>query len=418
LQILFSVKEILDSIGDGVLLVDADRKIVFANRAILQLCRTTEEDIIGQECYSFFNRINQLCCPFQKEPAPSSICPHEDVFIKGKTVTASHVCYMPDGTEKIFEFTSSPIKDEDGRVVQMVEIVRDVTARKKAEELARTMLDNVVIGISIISPKMEITWMNKTLKGWFPDIDVSKKPICYQSFYFPPKEDICDYCPTVKAFRTGEVHSSETGVCADGRIYNVIAVPVKDERGEVSYVIETVEDITERKQAEETLKESEEKFKSLVEHSLVGVYLIQDYVFKYVNPQLATIFGYTPEELIDKKGPEDLTYPEDWPLVRENLRKRVTGEVESIQYTFRGLRKSGEPFDVEVFGSRTIYKGRPAVIGTLVDITERLKLENALKERIEELEDFYNMAIGRELKMKQLKREIESLREELKKYKG
>jgi diguanylate cyclase (GGDEF)-like protein/PAS domain S-box-containing protein len=124
----------------------------------------------------------------------------------------------------------------------------------RPEETARTMLDNVVIGISMISPKMEIIWLNKTFKEWFPQLDVNKKPLCYKSFYSPPKDGICDYCPTVKVFKTGEMHSSETGVCADGKIYNVIASPVKDNKGKTEYVIETVEDITERKRADEALK--------------------------------------------------------------------------------------------------------------------------------------------------------------------
>lgn len=137
------------------------------------------------------------------------------------------------------------------------------------------------------------------------------------------------------------------------------------------------------KHAEAELRESEKKFKSLVEHSLVGVYLIQNGVFKYVNPKLAEIFGYSQDVLIDKKGPQDLVYPEDWPIVKENLRRRLEGEIESINYSFRGRKKTGKPFDVEVFGSRTLYRGQPAVIGTLLDITERKQAEKRLKRSLE-----------------------------------
>jgi len=128
---------------------------------------------------------------------------------------------------------------------------------------------------------------------------------------------------------------------------------------------------------------SEDIFKSLVENSLVGVYLIQDGVFKYVNPKLAELFGYSQDELIEKKGPRNLTYPDDWPIVKENLRKRFEGEVEAINYTFRGQKKGGEVFDVEVFGTRVMYKERPAVVGTLMDITERkLHLEELQRQEV------------------------------------
>ena len=143
--------------------------------------------------------------------------------------------------------------------------------------------------------------------------------------------------------------------------------------------MKVLKSIKEIEHVEEELRESEEKFRSLVEHSLVGVYLIQDGVFKYVNPKLAEIFGYLQDELIDKRGPQDLTYPEDWPIVKKNLRRRLEGEIRSINYSFRGRKKTGEPFDVDVFGSRTIYQGRPAVIGTLIDISERKQCERKLE---------------------------------------
>jgi len=136
---------------------------------------------------------------------------------------------------------------------------------------------------------------------------------------------------------------------------------------------------TEHKQAEEALRESENKFRSLAEKSLVGIYLIQDGIFKYVNPKLAEIFGYRVEELIGKRGPRDLTLQEDWPVVEKALRRRISGKVKSIHYNFRGITKNKEIIHVEVYGSRTIYQGRPAVIGTLSDITERRRMEERIR---------------------------------------
>ena len=136
----------------------------------------------------------------------------------------------------------------------------------------------------------------------------------------------------------------------------------------------------ERKLMEEALKESENKFRSLTEESLVGVYLIQGNKFKYVNPKLAEIFGYKVKELIDKMGPEELVFPDDWPVVRENLRKRLRGKIKSIHYEFRGLTKDKRIIYVEVYGSAVQYQGKPAVIGTLLDITERKRAENILRK--------------------------------------
>jgi PAS domain S-box-containing protein len=143
---------------------------------------------------------------------------------------------------------------------------------------------------------------------------------------------------------------------------------------------------SERRRVSEALHESETMFRKITEKSIVGVYLIQDDLFRYVNPKMAEICGYEVSELVDKRGPEHVVWVEDWPMVKENLRKRIAGEMESINYRFRGIRPTGEIIHMEVYGSRTDYQGRPAVIGTILDITERVKAverlaqsENALR---------------------------------------
>lgn len=134
-------------------------------------------------------------------------------------------------------------------------------------------------------------------------------------------------------------------------------------------------DISERKRTELALKESENKFRGLAEKSLVGVYIIQDWMFKYVNPRFAEMFGYNILEMIDKMGPKDIVLPDDWPKVEERLQKRLTGEIESLSYEIRGLTKKGDLVYIEVFGSRTAYESRPAVVGTALDITEHKHIE-------------------------------------------
>ena len=139
-------------------------------------------------------------------------------------------------------------------------------------------------------------------------------------------------------------------------------------------------DITKRKQAEEALRESEGKFRDLVEKSIAGVYLVQDGLFKYVNTKCAEIFGYSIDEIVDKKRAKDVIYEDDLPLVEENLRKRISGELKELHYGFRICAKSREIKYVEVYSSRTTYQGNPAVIGTLLDLTEKKRVEESLRE--------------------------------------
>jgi PAS domain S-box-containing protein len=146
-------------------------------------------------------------------------------------------------------------------------------------------------------------------------------------------------------------------------------------------VLAVIRDISQRKQAEEDLKESEVRFRLVTEGSLAGVYIIQDRRFVYLNPTLAQIFGYEMEEILGGQvEPEALVHPDDLPLAQENIRKRLAGEEKTVQYTFRGRRRDGSQIYCEVLGSSIEYQGRPAIMGTLVDITERVQAEEALRQ--------------------------------------
>jgi PAS domain S-box-containing protein len=136
-----------------------------------------------------------------------------------------------------------------------------------------------------------------------------------------------------------------------------------------------------QKEIVQTLKESESKFRSLVEESLVGVYIIQDGKFVYVNPTLAKIFGYdNPEEIISKKKLEDVIYEKDLELVNENIQKRLKKEIDKVHYTFRGIKKNGEIIDIEVLGTIAEYKNKPSIMGTGMDITEKKRNERELRK--------------------------------------
>jgi PAS domain S-box-containing protein len=126
------------------------------------------------------------------------------------------------------------------------------------------------------------------------------------------------------------------------------------------------------------LKESENKFRGLAEKSPVGVYIVQDWKFKYVNPRLAGILGYNVEEMTLKMGPKDIILPDDWPNVEEEFQKKLAGGIESLYYEIRGLTKKGDLVNIEAFGTLTIFESRPAVVGTILDITERKHIEDDL----------------------------------------
>ncbi len=102
------------------------------------------------------------------------------------------------------------------------------------------------------------------------------------------------------------------------RFFGIYCYPVFNKEGKVSRVAIFAHEITKQKQAEKKLLESEERHRILSEKSSVGMYLIQDNLFRYVNQAFAQIFGYTREEIVDRLGPMDFIVPEDRKWVAES----------------------------------------------------------------------------------------------------
>lgn len=153
--------------------------------------------------------------------------------------------------------------------------------------------------------------------------------------------------------------------------------------------ITLIDDVTERVAREDELKRqieelealqsglrnSEARYRVLAEQALVGVYVLAGQRFLYVNAALAQIFGYAPNECIDLLDFSALVSAEDWPAVLAQINRAMADSAAHLNIQFRGRHKNGGLCWIELFGSQATYDDQPAILGTLLDITERVRAD-------------------------------------------
>jgi PAS domain S-box-containing protein len=149
-------------------------------------------------------------------------------------------------------------------------------------------------------------------------------------------------------------------------------------------------DITERRRVEEELREGEEKYSTLVESSLTGIYIDQDDRIVFANNTFAEIYGYPKHELLGLETWK-LVHPEDRALTDNMRARRLKGEDVPAEYEARGLKKSGETIWVRRRNTRIEYRGKPAILGNVADITEQKGVEEELRRINAELENFVHV---------------------------
>jgi PAS domain S-box-containing protein len=151
-------------------------------------------------------------------------------------------------------------------------------------------------------------------------------------------------------------------------------------------------EVREHKQTAQKLRESEEKFRTLVEKSSVGISIIQDQVIRYANPVFLTIFGCTFEEVVGQSALA-LVAEEDRDLVMERLNQAMSREDAPgfTGYESRGVTQKGKVVYLESYSVKTLYQGQAAVLETIIDITDRKKIEAELL-KMQKLESMGTLA--------------------------
>ncbi|MEA2039443.1 MAG: PAS domain S-box protein [Thermodesulfobacteriota bacterium] len=145
---------------------------------------------------------------------------------------------------------------------------------------------------------------------------------------------------------------------------------------------ELEKEVSEQKQSEEALRESEDRYKTLSENSLTGIYILQDGRFVFVNDRFAEIHGYTAQELLGKEN-LSLIHPDEREVIKQRVSQRLKGVPVPRRYELQILKKDGKSSWCEIMVTPIQYRGRPAIMGNLIDITEKKQSEDSLQREKE-----------------------------------
>jgi two-component system, NarL family, sensor histidine kinase UhpB len=191
-----------------------------------------------------------------------------------------------------------------------------------------------------------------------------------RSIYADPK-DRKRFQKTIE--QMGAIQDFETqfhrrdGTIIDVRITSTVS---RNHEGEIDGYEGFVIDVTDRKQSERALKDSEEKYRTVVESSLSAIVIHQGGIFKFVNQRCAEMLGYDrPEELIGRRFWE-VVHPEDREMVRRRGVRREKSQIFPLQYAIRAVKKDGSTIWCDMRATHATYMGNPAVVANFIDITQ------------------------------------------------
>jgi two-component system NtrC family sensor kinase len=362
------LQSVIDSLEYGLTIQDRDFNIIYQN----EQAKKPFGEHIGEKCYRAYAGRKKVC----------EDCPVKKAFKDGKSHTVVKKNTTRPGMASYWENTASPIRDASGKIVSCLEITRNITKRKQAEEelqaeknKLQSVVDAIEYGITIQDRDYNIIYQNELLEELFGDRLGEK---CYR--VYEGREELCDGCPVKKAFKDGKSYTSEREVVmpsGEVNFWENTANPIRDANGNIVSCLEITRNITERKKAEQVLADEATRRRILVDESSDGIVVLDEKGKVYeANKRFAEMLGYTYKEA------QKLSVW-DWEFLfpREQVAEMIASiGPEGDHFETKHRRKDGSTFDVEISTNGAVVSGQKLIFCVCRDITERKQAEAALAE--------------------------------------
>jgi len=362
---------LLDNLTTGIMIIDAETHTIdLVNPTAAALVGTAADQIVGKKCHLF------LC------PAAEGACPITD--LSQELNYSERIMLRSDGTQ--VPILKSVKRITMGGRPKLLENFIDITDKKRAvdalvksEEQYRLLVDTANEAIIVAQDGMLklVNRMTTELTG-YPEQELMSKP--FSGFIHPDDRAMVvenytrrllgDDFPCRYQFRLIRQDRSVKWV-------EISAVRIDWEGRPAS--LNFLTDVTERKQAEKALFESNEKYRLLVENASEIISVVQEGMFKFVNQRGIEITGYGLAELTGRPVIE-FVYPLDQELVLINHQRWLQGAPELDHYQARLVIKDGTIRWFETKGVLISWEERPAVLYFFMDITRRKQAETAVQE--------------------------------------
>ncbi len=386
-------RAVVERSHDAMLILDDQFRIIFVNETVCRVSGFSRQDYIGRNFMDFLPGEHRAAIVerYQKRQ-------------QGENPPAKYdISYlMKNGESRKTELKTSIFRNSEGKVwtiCQMSDVTdlrRAQKALRKSEERLRRITDNMEDLVLQVNPEGTIEFISPSVKKVL-DYDIADL-IGHSVIPFIHEDDLARAMLVLKKGGKGGENKTEIRIRHhDGRFFwfEVIGAAIRNEEGKITGAVVGGRDVTQRKETEDRARQSKETFLALTESTIVAIFIIQGEKFRYVNKAFSDLSGYTTEDLSYLRF-WDLIAPEMRDFVRDQGLARQRGEEVVSNYEIKYLTKTGETRIGDFAANFIHYEGRPAMIASISDATERKRKEEELRASedryrtiIENIEDGY-----------------------------
>ncbi|NRD76862.1 EAL domain-containing protein [Bacillus sp. BRMEA1] len=307
----------------------------------------------------------------------------EKETLQGKSFSAQYRIVDQSGKIKWIQNMADPVFDKTGKFIKISGVTIDITKQKEQDINYKNLIEVSPIAMMILKND-EILNMNKEglkLVGADSLEQVIGKKV---NTFFPEEQQNINQLLLGEqdALPYHEYKLKRT----NGSIVDVESTGIKTIYDDEETILVVLKNITKEKKMKLKLKEAEEKYRSISEESLVGVYIYADGKITYINKEVERILGYSREEVLEMDVLE-LFVEKQHALAANNIERLLNTETHSLTEDLLIKTKSGEIRDVEIRSVVTTFNNKKAIIGTIIDVTNEKRVENELNIVLQELQN-------------------------------